>query len=121
MPVSKHPRRRAVPPRADSLKSFERRAAAASTRVHLVLKLYVAGTSPNSIHALETVRSICQTHLAGRHELEVIDIHQQPEAAVEAQIVAVPTLVKVLPLPLRRHVGSLKDPAKLLQSLLPSP
>lgn len=121
MPVSKHTRRRAAPPLADSLKNSERRGTAASKGVHLVLKLYVAGTSPNSIHALETVRSLCQTHLAGKHELEVIDIHQQPQAAVDAQIVAVPTLVKMFPLPLRRHVGSLKDPAKLLQSLLPSP
>ncbi len=74
-----------------------------------VLRLYVTGVSRSSAHAVERVRAICEEHLHGRYELEVIDIYQLPALAKGDQIVATPTLVRVLPLPLRRHIGNLSN------------
>ena len=59
-------------------------------------------------------RKLCEKHLTGRYELKVIDIYQQPELAKEAQIIATPTLVKKLPLPIRKFLGDMSDTAKLL-------
>jgi circadian clock protein KaiB len=69
--------------------------------------LYVTGTSPTSLRAIERVRSICEEHLKGRYELEVVDIYQKPALAKDEQIIATPTLIKVLPAPLRRFIGDL--------------
>jgi len=74
-----------------------------------VLRLYVTGQTPRSTASVRNLTRFCAEHLAGRFELEVIDIYQQPTLAMEAQIVAAPTLVKALPLPLRRLVGDLSD------------
>ena len=74
-----------------------------------VLRLYVTGATPASIRAISNLKAICEQRLRGRFQLEVIDILQQPELAESAQIVAAPTLVKLLPLPLRRFVGDLTD------------
>lgn len=79
-----------------------------------VLRLYVSGLTPRSIRAIEKVRRICAEHLEGRYTLEIIDIHQQPNFAKEAQIVAAPTLVKELPLPLRKFIGDMSSVEKLL-------
>jgi circadian clock protein KaiB len=79
-----------------------------------VLKLYITGQTPRSTRALENLKRICEQHLAGRYELEVIDIYQHPETAAEAQIIAAPTLLKVLPEPLRRIIGDLSDEKKVL-------
>ena len=76
----------------------------------LALTLYVDGAATNSMHAIETVRCFCD-ELGGRVELEVIDVHQQPELAARDQIVAAPTLVRRLPGPPRRIVGDLSDTA----------
>jgi len=76
----------------------------------LALTLYVDGAATNSMHAIETVRHFCDEH-GGRIELEVIDVHQQPELAARDQIVAAPTLVRRLPGPPRRIVGDLSDTA----------
>ena len=73
------------------------------------LTLYVSGASPQSIHALETVRKICDEELAGQVDLEVVDVRQQPALLVRDQIIAAPTLVKRLPGPLKRLVGDLSD------------
>ena len=62
-----------------------------------MLHLYVAGNSPRSVEALANVKRVCQEHLAGRYELEVIDIYQQPELAQKARLVAVPTLIRRSP------------------------
>ena len=75
----------------------------------LVLRLYVAGTSARSARAIQNAKQICEQHLAGRYELEVIDIFQQTERARDDQIVAVPTLIKKLPAPLKRFIGDLSD------------
>lgn len=72
-----------------------------------VLRLYVAGLTDKSARAIERVREICEERLKGRYELEVIDIYQLPALAVGEQIVATPTLIQVLPAPLRRYIGDL--------------
>ena len=82
-----------------------------------VLRLYVTGSTPRSTRAIENMRRICDTNLGGRYDLEVIDIYQDPETLREAQIIAAPTLVKLLPLPLRRIIGDLSDSEKVLAGL----
>jgi circadian clock protein KaiB len=84
---------------------------------HFLLRLYVTGTTPASVRAIERVRAFCEEHLQGRFELEVFDIHQMPALAQEHQIIATPTLVKVLPNPLRRFVGDLSRIEKVLFGL----
>jgi circadian clock protein KaiB len=82
-----------------------------------VLKLYVTGATPNSIHSIQNIKKICEEYLGDRYELEVIDIYQQPILAQGEQIIAAPTLVKKLPLPLRRLIGDLSDTDKVLLGL----
>jgi len=82
-----------------------------------VLRLYVAGMSPKSMAAVENIKRVCEEYLSGRCQLEVIDIYQQPIFARNGQIVAAPTLVKELPLPLRKLVGSLADTERVLLGL----
>lgn len=79
----------------------------AGSATRLVLRLYVTGTTAASARAIERVQSVCQEHLRGRYDLEVIDIYQLPALAKSDQIIATPTLVKVLPAPLRRFIGDL--------------
>ena len=73
----------------------------------MLLRLYVAGTSDRSMRAIVNARELLDEHLAGRYELEVIDLLQQPTLARDDQIVAVPTLIKKLPQPLQRFIGDL--------------
>ncbi len=82
-----------------------------------VLRLYVAGMTPRSQEAIRTVTSICEEHLAGRYELEVIDLYQQPTLAKGEQIIAAPTLIKKLPVPLRRFIGDLANRERILVGL----
>jgi circadian clock protein KaiB len=82
-----------------------------------VLRLYVTGSTKRSTRAIETTRQICDTHLKGRHDLEVIDLYLNPEAAAREQIIAAPTLVKLLPAPLRRVIGDLSDLPRVLAGL----
>ncbi len=82
-----------------------------------VLRLYVAGLTPRSQEAIRAVTAICEEHLAGRYELEVIDLYQQPTLAKGEQIIAAPTLVKKLPQPLRRFIGSMANKEKILVGL----
>jgi circadian clock protein KaiB len=90
----------------DSSDAFEK-AVNGSKHEKYVLKLYVSGSSPKSTRAISNIREICEQYLPGRYELEVIDIYQQPELARSEQIVAAPTLIKKLPIPLRRMIGDL--------------
>jgi circadian clock protein KaiB len=92
---------------------FEK-ALAESKKAKYVLRLYIAGMTTKSTQALETIRQVCDEKLKGRYTLEVIDIYQQPELAREDQILATPTLIKSLPLPLRRVIGELKNSESLL-------
>jgi circadian clock protein KaiB len=86
-----------------------RRAAKNESRKMFRLRLYVTGQTPRSVASVQNLREVCDEYLAGRFELEVIDIYQQPELAREAHIIAVPTLVKSLPLPFRKLVGDLSN------------
>ena len=81
------------------------------------LRLYVAGLTPRSQEAIRTVTGICEEHLAGRYDLEVIDIYQHPVLAKGEQIIAAPTLIKKLPLPLRKIIGNMADLDKVLVGL----
>lgn len=82
-----------------------------------VLRLYVTGTTARSARAIANLRRICEERLQGQYNLEVVDIYQQPEAAKIHQIVAAPTLVKMLPQPLRRIIGDLSDHERVLTGL----
>ena len=82
-----------------------------------LLRLYVVGMTPRSQRAISNLREICETELAGRYELEVIDIYQQPKLAEGEQIIAAPTLVKELPPPMRRVVGDMSDRDRVLLGL----
>ena len=79
-----------------------------------MLRLYVAGMTPKSTRTVADVKKICDEYLAGRYELEVIDIYQQPHLAKGEQIIAAPTLIKKLPLPLRKVIGDMSDKEKFL-------
>lgn len=82
-----------------------------------VLRLYIAGTTPHSARALSNIRRICEQHLAGRYELEVVDILQHPVLAAGEQIIAAPTLIRELPLPLRRFIGDMSETERILVGL----
>ncbi len=82
-----------------------------------VLRLYVAGMTPNSLRAIENVKMICREHLEGHYDLEIIDIYQQPILAIEGQIIAAPTLVKEHPPPLRKFIGDMSQIERLLLGL----
>lgn len=84
---------------------------------HYILHLYVTGMTARSAEAFTTIKALCEEHLPGHYELEVIDIYQHPQLAKDEQIVAVPTLVKKLPAPLRRFIGNLSDKERVLLGL----
>ena len=77
----------------------------------------MTGTTPRSTRAILNIKEICEKHLKGRYELEVIDIYQQPVLAEGEQIIAAPTLVKKLPVPLRRFIGDMSDTERILVGL----
>ena len=81
------------------------------------LRLIVAGTTTRSRRAIETIRVVCDTHLPGMVDLEVVDIYQLPEMAREYQVIAAPTLLKLLPLPVRRVIGDLSNSDRLITML----
>jgi circadian clock protein KaiB len=105
-----------------SAKAFQR-AVADNPRAHFVLKLYVSGMTPRSRRAIDNLQRLCEEYLLDCYDLEIIDIYQQPGLAKGAQIVAVPTLVRTLPLPLRRVIGDLSDQGRILLVLgvVPAP
>jgi circadian clock protein KaiB len=82
-----------------------------------VLRLYITGTTPKSTRAVDNLIKLCQEHLAGRYDLEVIDLYQQPALAQTEDIIAVPTLLKKQPLPVQKLLGDLSDAEQLVASL----
>jgi circadian clock protein KaiB len=82
-----------------------------------LLRLYVTGVTPRSVNAIANIKRICEEHLAGRYQLEVIDLYQQPQLAKGEQIVAAPTVIKQLPLPLRRIIGDMSNTERVLVGL----
>ncbi len=108
MPAPKRPR--------DRKRAFEDALAGLGEERYL-LRLYVTGSTPRSAQAIRNIRKICEEHLAARYDLEVIDIYQQPALAAGEQIVAAPTLIRKLPLPLRRFIGDMSQTDKILLGL----
>lgn len=90
---------------------------AAGAPVVWELRLYVAGQSSKSLTAIANLHKICEEHLAGQYRVEVIDLFEKPQLAEGDQIVAIPTLVRALPEPIRRIIGDLSDTAKTLVGL----
>jgi circadian clock protein KaiB len=91
--------------------------AAAQLRVagqRYTLRLYVTGTTPHSVEAISRIKSFCEEHLKGRYDLEVIDIYQRPQLARDEQILAIPTLIRSLPVPLRQFIGDLAKLERIL-------
>jgi circadian clock protein KaiB len=81
------------------------------------LRLYVAGQNAKSIAALANLKQLCQTHLAGRYELEVVDLLKNPMLAADDQILAIPTLVRKLPTPMKKIIGDLSNETRVLVGL----
>lgn len=96
---------------------LEEPAMARASRERYSLQLYVAGTTSRSMQAVKNIRRVCEKYLAGRYDLDVIDIYQNPETAAQAQIIAAPTLIKLAPEPRRRAIGDLSDVEKVLFTL----
>ena len=101
----------------DGNQSRFERAVAASTRARYVLRLYIAGLTPRSVAAIAAVKRACEEHLLGRYKLEIVNMYDKPTLARSEQIIAAPTLIKKLPLPLRRIIGDMADSRKLLVGL----
>lgn len=80
------------------------------------LRMYVTGASPNSAKAISNIKNICDEHLSGKYDLEIIDIYQEPLIAQREQVVAIPMLVKSSPLPLKRLIGDMSDKEKVLSA-----
>ncbi|HEY7378652.1 MAG TPA: circadian clock KaiB family protein [Steroidobacteraceae bacterium] len=81
------------------------------------LRLYTAGQTPKSLAAIKNLKKVCEEHLAGRYEIEVIDLLKNPRLAKDDQIVAIPTLVRKLPDPVRKIIGDLSDTERALVGL----
>jgi len=103
--------------KVDSTAAFEDAVRESDENQKYTLRLYVTGFTPKSQHAIANVKRICEEHLKGRYELEVIDIYQQPALARGEQIIATPTLIKKIPSPLRRFIGDMADTEKILFGL----
>jgi circadian clock protein KaiB len=96
---------------------FEEAAADQDGSQKFVLSLFVAGLTPKSLRAIENAKNLCDEYLKGRYRLEIIDVYQQPGLAKDSQVIAAPTLVKHLPLPLQRFIGDLSDTGPILVRL----
>ncbi|HEX5223443.1 MAG TPA: circadian clock KaiB family protein [Verrucomicrobiae bacterium] len=82
-----------------------------------VLKLFITGMTSHSLAAISSIKKICEQHLSGQYELEIVDLYRQPARAKKHQIVAAPTLIKEQPLPMRRMVGNMSDEARVMDGL----
>lgn len=88
-----------------------------SRRVMFKFRLYVAGDAPNSAQAVANLNALCRTHLAGRYEIDVVDVFREPQRALQDRIFMTPTLVKLAPSPVRQIVGTLSQAETVLQAL----
>lgn len=115
--MPRKPMKKTAPENRNSLAAFEETMHEAPPGQAYVLRLYVTGTTPKSTLAIQNIRRICEEHLKGRYDLEVIDIYQHPVLARHEQIFAAPTLVKELPPPLRKLIGTMADEERVLLGL----
>jgi len=104
-------------PEKDDTLEFEDALAAEPDAKHYRLRLFVSGNSPRSVRAIQNIKALCEERLNGRYELDVIDIYQHPERLEPEQIFVTPTLVKRLPLPIRKIIGDLSDKERVLIGL----
>ena len=88
-----------------------------SRRALFKFRLYIAGDTPNSAQALANLAALCRTHLAGRHQIEIVDVFRQPQRALADGVLMTPTLVKLAPSPVRRIVGTLSRTRTVLHAL----
>lgn len=102
---------------ADDTEAFELALAAGPSEQHYCLRLFVSGQTPKSIRAIQNIKALCEERLNGRYELEVVDVYQNPGQLKPEQILATPTLVKRLPLPIRKIIGDLSDQERVLIGL----
>ena len=102
---------------SDDVRAFERAISRKPVDGRYLLSLFVTGSTPRSVRAIQNIRAFCEARLHGRYELKVIDIYQHPERIKAEQIVATPTLVKKMPLPMRRLIGDLSNKDRLLVGL----
>lgn len=102
---------------AADLEAADLEAAGAHDQARYVLRLYITGTTPHAARAIVNIRKICEEHLQGRYDLEIVDISLSPTLAKSEQIIAAPTLVKKLPLPLRRFIGDMSQTEKIVLGL----
>lgn len=108
--------RKRSPQAQDDYAAFETALEAAESQQY-VLRLYVTGATPRSLRAIQSIKQLCEEHLQGRYQLQVIDIYQQPTLAKGDQIVAVPTLIKQLPSPIRKFIGDMASVDRILLGL----
>jgi circadian clock protein KaiB len=101
---------------SETLAQFEKLVSNLSKPTYL-FRLYVAGNSYRSTQAITSIRNICEKYLSGHYELEVVDVYQQPEATKESEVIALPTLIKELPLPPKRFVGDMSNTERILIGL----
>jgi len=102
---------------ADSTKALEDGQAVQPDSPHYRLRLFVSGSTPKSVRAIQNIRALCDEKLHGRYGLEVVDIYQHPERLEPDQVFVTPTLVKELPLPSRKIIGDLSDKQRVLAGL----
>ena len=100
----------------NKLDEFEQILPEAESQI-FVLRLCISGMTPRSRRALANLKKLCEQHLGGRYELEVIDLYQQPELAAGHQVIATPTLIKTVPSPMRRVVGDLSNTRSVILRL----
>jgi circadian clock protein KaiB len=96
--------------------AFEEALSKSASEIY-VLRLYITGSTPKSANPIANIKKICEEHLQGHYDLEVIDIYQHPSLAIGEQIVGVPTLIKKLPLPLRKLIGDMSNAEHILWCL----
>ena len=103
-----------------SVEKFEKRSAREQARLksqRVELQLFVSGITPKSIRAIETLKEICETYLAHRYSLKIIDIYREPNLAKENDVVAVPTLIRLQPGPRKMFIGDLSDATPILKAI----
>jgi circadian clock protein KaiB len=106
-----------LPEESDVMMASFEQAIANHDQQHYSLRLYIAGATSRSRQAIENLKAVCEIHLQGRYELEVIDVYQSPLQMQRDNVLALPTLVKKLPLPLRHIIGDLSNIEKVLVGL----
>ncbi len=95
----------------------KRKAKSTSKNNKLLLRLYIAGQTPKSLKALSNLKKLCAEHMSDSYQIEVIDLMKKPELAQQDQVLAIPTLVRNLPVPIRKIIGDLSDTERVLLGL----